>query len=122
MTRVNRSADCGNSPKNRMVEDIAVALETRDRAFLSGILEPEAIWNHVGGTVTTAEAIQDQVRALGKPTGLAIDCVMSHGKVGAVNGKVKRGKSEQRFCHVIEFTSVKCNRVRRIESYGEEKE
>ncbi|WP_308365944.1 MULTISPECIES: hypothetical protein [unclassified Microbulbifer] len=119
MAQVNRSMDCGNSPKNKMVEDIAIALDTRDTDFLSSILDSEAVWSYVGGTATTSEAILDQVGVMNKPTSLTVDHVMSHGKVGAVNGNAKRGKSEQRFCHVIEFTSVKCNRVRRIESYGD---
>ncbi|CAM3686057.1 nuclear transport factor 2 family protein [Rheinheimera salexigens] len=118
MARVNRSADCGNSPKNKMAEDIVVALETRDIEFLSTLLDSEATWNYVGGTVTTAEAILDHVGALNAPASVMIDRVMSHGKVGAVNGDAARGKSEQRFCHVIEFTSAKCNQVCRIESYA----
>jgi hypothetical protein len=118
MAQVNRSTDCGNSPKNKMVEDIAIALDTRDIDFLSFILDSEAVWNHEGGTSTTSEAILDQVGAVAKPTSLTVDHVMSHGKVGAVNGTAKRERREHRFCHVIEFTSVKCNRVRRIESYG----
>ncbi|MBB3063281.1 nuclear transport factor 2 family protein [Microbulbifer rhizosphaerae] len=118
MVQVNRSMDCGNSPKNKMVEHIAIALDTQDTDFLSSILDSEAVWSYVGGTATTSEAILDQVGAVNKPTSLTVDHVMSHGKVGAVNGNVKRGKSEQRFCHVIEFTSVKCNRVCRIESYS----
>ncbi|ALS99894.1 nuclear transport factor 2 family protein [Lacimicrobium alkaliphilum] len=119
MSQVSRSADCGNSPKNKMVEDIAIALETRDTDFLRSILDPEVMWNYVGGTVTTSAAILVQVGELDKPTSLTVDHVISHGKTGAVNGYTRKGKSEQRFCHVIEFTSVKCNRIRRIESYGE---
>lgn len=115
---VNRSMDCGNSPKNKMAEDIAIALDTRDTDFLSVILDSEAVWNYVGGTATTAKAILDQVGTVNRPVSLTVDHVVSHGKVGAVSGNARRGKSEQRFCHVIEFTSVKCNRVRRIESYG----
>lgn len=118
MTRVKRSADCGNSPKNKMTEDIAIALEARDTDFLSTILDSDAVWNYVNGTTTTAEAVLNEVSALKKPRNLTIDRVISHGKVGAVNGNVSHSKGKQRFCHIIEFTSVKCNRVRRIESYG----
>lgn len=118
MTQVNRSADCGNSPKNKMAEAIAVALETRDIGFLATLLDSEVIWNYAGATVTTAEAILDHVGALDKPTSLTIDRVTSHGKAAAINGEARRGKSLQRFCHVIEFTSVKCNKIIRIESYN----
>jgi len=117
MTQIDRSEDCGNSPKNKMTENIAVALEARDVAFLTTVLDSAATWHYVGGTVTTAEAILDRVSSLNSPTRLTVDRVMSHGKVGAVNGDTVERKSIQRFCHVIEFTSVKFNHVRRIESY-----
>lgn len=117
MTRLIRSADCGNSPKNKMAEDIAVALEIRDIEFLETVLDAEAIWSYMDGSSTTSESILNHVGALDKPTSLTINRVLSHGKVGAANGDVKRGKSSQRFCHVIEFTSVRCNKVCRIESY-----
>ena len=114
MTLVNRSADCGNSPKNKMAENIAVALEIRDGEFLATILVSDALWNYVGGTLNTAKGVLDH---LNKPTSQTIDRVMSHGKVGAVNGIATYGNSAHRFCYVIEFTSAKCNQVCRIESY-----
>lgn len=118
MTEVSRSSDCGNSPKNRMAEDIAVALATQDTDFLSQVLDPGAHWSHPGGTRTTAEAILEQVASGGAPASLAIEHAISHGKVGAVSGSVVREAGRFGFCHVIEFTSVKCSRVRRIDSYG----
>lgn len=118
MTKLNRSADCGNSPKNKMVEDIGIALERRDTEFLSSILDSEAVWSYLNSTTTKAENILDTLSTLDKPAALNMDHVMSHGKVGAVNGGSERDTGKQRFCHVIEFTSTKCNRVKRIESYG----
>ncbi|MEN3158720.1 hypothetical protein ABC502_10085 [Alkalimonas sp. NCh-2] len=118
MTKLNRSADCGNSPKNKMVEDIGIALERRDAEFVSSILDYEAVWGYTGSITTTAEKILNTLSGLDKPAALTIDHVMSHGKVGAVNGFSERGKGKQRFCHIIEFTSTKCSRVKRIESYG----
>ena len=118
MTEVSRSSDCGNSPKNRMAEDIAVALATQDTDLLSQVLDPGAHWNHPAGTWTTAKAILEQVASGGAPASLAIEHAISHGKVGAVSGSVVRETGRFGFCHVIEFTSVKCSRVRRIDSYG----
>lgn len=117
MTEVNRSTDCGNSPKNRMVEDIAVALETGDTNFLSTILDSGAVWNYSGRREASGEDILSELHRQDKQDVLTIDHVMSHGKLGAVNGHAKRGKTEQRFCHVIEFTSTKCNKIWRVESY-----
>lgn len=41
MTKLNRSSDCGNSPKNKVVEDIGIALERGDTEFLSSIIDSE---------------------------------------------------------------------------------
>lgn len=117
MTKVNRSTDCGNSPKNKMVEDIAVALETGDNNFLSAILDSGAVWNYSDRRAASGEDILSELHGQDKQDVVTIDHVMSHGKLGAVNGHAKRGKTEQRFCHVIEFTSTKCNKIWRVESY-----
>lgn len=117
MTQVHRSADCGNSPKNGIAEDIAVALETKDIELLTIVLDSGVVWHHAGGVVTTALLVVDQVATANSPSAVTIDHVISHGKVAAVNGTTKRGKHEGRFCHVLEFTSVKFHRVRRIESF-----
>jgi|SRR5690554_667422 len=117
MTKINRSAGCGNSPKNKTVEDIAIALEVRDCEYLSTMLDPEAVWNHSNGPTSTAKQIMHRLLAEGKPAILTIDNAISHGKVGAVNGRFEGVKGEQRFCHIIEFTSAKCIRVARVDSY-----
>lgn len=118
MTRIKRSADCGNSPKNKIVEDIGIALEMYDTGFLTTILDPDVVWDSSSSKKTSAENVLNALSTQSKPTALTVAHVMSHGKVGAVNGNAEHGKGEQRFCHVIEFTSTKCNRVKRIESYG----
>lgn len=117
MTNVNRSTACGNSPKNKMVEDIAVALETDDARFISAILDSGGVWNDADSGEVVWEDILSELRGQNKQDVVTIDHVMSHGKLGAANGHAKRGKTGQRFCHVIEFTSAKCNKIRRVESY-----
>ena len=86
MARVSRSAVSDNSPNNKMAENIAVALEAGDIDFLFAVLDSEAIWNDVDGSVVAAEGILDHVSALNKPDSLTIDRVMPRGKVGAING------------------------------------
>lgn len=117
MTQIIRSVDCGNSPKNQMVEDLAVAFESGDSGSLSSVLEQAARWNCAAFELVTAETILASVRAQPKPDEVFIDRVMSHGKVGAVNGVSRRGGAERRFCYVFAFSSVKCQRLSRIESY-----
>lgn len=118
MTKLNRIGDCGNSPKNKMLEDIGIALEMRDCEYLSTILDSEAVWSFSRSIMTTSEQILDTLTAQDKPAAMTVCHALCHGKIGAVNGYAKRGKSEQHFCHIIEFTSTKCNRVKRIDSYG----
>lgn len=118
MINVIRSTSCGNSPKNKMVEDIAVAIEVKDAEFLATVLDADAVWNCDNGATMSSEASLALLHSSDTRGDITIDCVMSHGKVGAANGIASRSKTAKRFCHVIEFTSVKCNRVRRIESYN----
>lgn len=117
MTTIQRSADCGNSPKNAKTETIAVALESRDVGAVLAVLDADAVWNNADERLAGAQPIVDRLGTLTTPTRLTIDRVMSHGKVGAVNGIAAQGSQQRRFCHVIEFSSVKCDRVARIESY-----
>ncbi|MBA2668194.1 MAG: hypothetical protein H0U69_14290 [Trueperaceae bacterium] len=117
MTHIRRSADCGNSPKNGLAEDVAVALETRGVDVLTPILDPEVEWHHPNGVVTSARSVADQVAIGVAPNSVTIDHVVSHGKVAAVNGTTERGQGERRFCHVLVFTSTTFKKVRRIESF-----
>ncbi|MFG1496222.1 nuclear transport factor 2 family protein [Saccharospirillum sp. HFRX-1] len=117
MTQINRSADCGNSPKNTTTECIGVALETLAMKQLQGLLAETVMWRLPEVTLTGIDAIAVYLSEQSAPIKLDIDRVASHGKAGAVNGIATHGKTPRRFCHLIEFTSVKCERVSRIESY-----
>ena len=102
MTKLRRSGDCGNSPKNLFAEDFAIALFTGDREALGR---------------TAAEGLD-----LGKlpepPVEMSIDHVVTHGKAGAVNGTLvaKDGGSEG-FCLVLTFASAKADRVSKVQRY-----
>ncbi len=50
-------------------------------------------------------------------TQLTIEHVISHGRVGAVNGAVQRGGKTNDFCDVFEFANAKAERVKSIRSY-----
>ena len=117
MTQIKRSADCGNSPKNARSEAIAVAIECRDVEHLSGYLSAQASRHWADITLTGLADVLSDLQQRPLPDRLMIDRVVSHGKVGAVNGVADYGTERRRFCHLIEFTSVKCEQVRRIESY-----
>jgi hypothetical protein len=118
MPKVLGSKDCGNSPKNRFVQDVAVALE-------SGKAEPENFSLEVTWDQLSAEQIMGRPAVLKKlaarvePATIVIEHAISHGKVGAANGEVILGNGHRRrFSHVLEFTNHKANCVAAIKSYA----
>lgn len=119
MAKVNRSKDCGNSPKNKFAENIAVSIELGDSAFLIEVLSQDALWELPNGALIKRDEVKAQIDTCReKPVTLTIDHVVTHGKAGAVNGTVEQKSGAlKRFCHVIEFSTAKCEKVRRIVSY-----
>ena len=61
MTKVLRSRDCGNSPKNTLLEDLTIALAKRDTRFLIGVVTEDVRWNVVGRRALV-EAIDETSR------------------------------------------------------------
>lgn len=118
MTEINRSKDCGNSPKNKYAEEIAVAIEMRDIDFLMEAFSPDMSWEFPDGTFAKGTDILGPAFASEEaPDVLTIDHVLTHGRVGAVNGTAEVEGSVRRFCHVIEFANTRCEKVRRLVSY-----
>lgn len=118
MTEIIDSADCGNSPKNRFVQDIAIALETG--AEQGDQFDENVAWARTPDEqITGRDALVAVVAAKQSPAKVIVEHAISHGKVGAANGEVilPNGQS-YRFCHVIAFSSVKANCVTTIASYG----
>ena len=116
--RIIPSTDCGNSPKNTLLQDIAIAFANRDADFLSDHLTDDVRWELVGSRVVAGlAALMQTVKQSDDITQLTVGHVMSHGRVGAVNGTVQRGAKVDDFCHVFEFANAKAERVKSIRSY-----
>ena len=119
-TNVIRSKDCGNSPKNRLVEDFTVALAIGDSKGVSRLVTDDVEWVIAGGRkmVGVAEVTRavDDARPA-RPYSVTIDHVMSHGKLGAASGSVQSGDEAYLFCNVIEFSNARATAVRRITTY-----
>ncbi len=121
MTDVIRSGDCGNSPKNILVESLSIALATGDIAGVGAATVGDVQWRIVGnepvaGAAEVAEALRAEIRR--KPRRVVIGHVMTHGRAGAVNGTVEfAGGKHREFCDVFEFSSAKGTHVSRITSY-----
>ncbi|MFC6760782.1 hypothetical protein ACFQFQ_16805 [Sulfitobacter porphyrae] len=117
MTRIQGSKDCGNSPKNRFVQDVAIALETGDATPEK--FADDVIWERA--TETSLEGKKSLLKSLAArdtPETVIIEHAISHGKVGAASGETTLNGAARRFCHVIEFASVKGDLVAVIKSYA----
>ena len=121
MTEVKRSGDCENAPKNKLLEDLSVALYTSDVEFLLDRVTDDFQWYIVGKEVTSAK--QEFAEAVGKvmspkPLEMAILHVVTHGRAGAVNGRLGFGGAKTReYCDVYEFGNAKGTHVKAISSY-----
>ena len=110
MTRITRSADCGNSPKNAAVEEIAVMLE--GGTWSRDAFGESTVWALADGRlVEGADDIRDARRMA--PEEIRIDHAIAHGKVGAVSG-VTDGEA---FAYILTYTSAGMKRLARIDSY-----
>lgn len=117
MIIVHGSKDCGNSPRNTFVQQIAVALET-------GRIAPEdfsesVIWESGSGQkVIGRQVMTEKLAARPTPATLTIEHAISHGKTGVACGQLTFANGEtRRFCYVFIFTSVKARCVSMIKSY-----
>jgi len=121
MTKIIKSDDCGNSPKNLLVESISIALALGDGRSLSGSVTDDIRWNIIGTDLLQGkESFDARLEQLSndKVIEIVIQHVATHGKAGAVNGtkKLKNGKTYA-FCDVYEFSGVKGTSVQDITSY-----
>jgi hypothetical protein len=119
MTKIVRSKDCGNSPKNRLAENLAVALLAGDDKTVTELTTDDVEWIMVGGEILHGRGavLRALPKVVGAPVTLTVSHVMTHGKSGAVDGTVLHRAGSARFCEVFEFSNAKGTRVNRIISY-----
>ena len=111
MTRVTRSGDCGNSPRNTAAETLALALEGGE--WVADLLDEDSRWNPATGRARIgADAIRKAAKRLA-PDAIRIERVATHGAAGAVSG-VTDGKA---FAHVLTFTTAAGKRIATIDSF-----
>lgn len=119
--RVIASSDCGNSPKNKFVQSLSIALAKGDVAFILGKVTDDIRWEIVGDkTVFGKDEFAPALKRMKDSAAveLTIQHVLTHGKAGAVNGtmRLKNGKSRA-FCDVYEFSGASGKSVKEIVSY-----
>lgn len=119
MTKVQRSRDCGNSPKNQLLQELTVAIARGDEGQTLKSLSADVQWNPIGRkSVSGAQAVCRGLLRYGPASSLEIGHVVSHGRSGAVDGVVAFGKKKRAFCQVYEFSSAKGTEVNGITTYS----
>lgn len=123
MTKIIRSEDCGNSPKNKFIENIEIAMAKNDTDFLLSAIDSDIHWHIIGqksvqGKNEFLETLTEIFQS-SEVTEITINHVMTHGKAGAVNGsrKHKNGKTFQ-FCTVYVFSNAKGTSIKEITHYA----
>jgi hypothetical protein len=119
VTEIVRSPDCGNSPKNLFAQETAVALATGDLEFILDHIDDDVDWRIAGRERLRGKtALANRLRDVPEPAALTVHHVMTHGKVGSVNGTmIFPGGRTREFCDVYEFTNARGNAIRTITSY-----
>jgi SnoaL-like domain len=118
--RIIPSGDCGNSPKNTLLQDMAIAFAKRDARFLLDHVTDDIRWEVVSAQVVEGKdafAHALEKLSLGEVTQVTIEHVVSHGRTGAINGFVQHSATTSDFCDVFEFANAKGERVKTIRSY-----
>lgn len=122
MTLVIVSEDCGNSPKNLLLQNLTIALAKRELENTLLIVAEDIEWEIIGerlvqGKPSLAKFLQElQVDPVAE---LEISHVVSHGKAGAVDGAaILNNGRKYRFCNFYEFAGAKGTIVRRIVTYA----
>lgn len=116
MTEIHKSPDCGNSPKSRFAQEIALALETGeiDPAVFAG----DVVWRDGNQTRRGPEALAESAAGRETPRSVVVHHAIAHGKTGMASGETTLSDGAVRgFCHVFEFTSAKAAQVAEISSY-----
>lgn len=116
--KIIRSADCGNSPKNQLLETVAIALATCDWEEIADVVKEEITWEKVGDQVVQgAEELRIMLEGAKPCNEITIEHVVSHGRAGAVNGIAVYGAKQNPFCHMFEFGNTKGTSVKSVKTY-----
>src|SRR5260221_12939996 len=90
MTKINIAEDCGNSPKNILLQKLTIAFAKVEAQVILDSVTEDMRWNLVGSPLVQGKAEFAKVLArMNIAAELTISHVMTHGKAGAVNGTLK---------------------------------
>lgn len=107
--KIHVQADCGNSPRKAQIRDVTIAYAQGDSDQVIAQVADTIRWHLVGDKLSEGKpAFTETLKTMQgvQATELWIDHIITHGKSGAVNGRVHL--ADQRtfaFCDIVTFTS-----------------
>lgn len=121
MTKVIIREDYGNSPKNVFVQELTIAFAKGDTKFIQSNVTDDVRWVIVGDSLVEGKGkIVEMLKQLknDKVVELTIQHIATHGKAGAVDGRLKfKNGKKVAYCNVYEFSNSKGTSVKEINSY-----
>ncbi|KHE72669.1 nuclear transport factor 2 family protein, partial [Halobacillus sp. BBL2006] len=102
--------DCGNAPKKTFLKEFNIAFAKGDVDFITESVSEDFSWEIIGEKVIHGkDEFTDWLDQLGdhKVTKIHIQNILTHGRMGAVNGtlKMKDGRRIS-FCDMYTFTDA----------------
>ena len=111
-TKVKRSKDCGNSPKQTLLQEFAISIARADTKILAELTLQNTSWHQSGRKqIFNQEEFLRALEKAGPVEEVEIFDVVSHGKKGAVRGSYLRSGKRRVFCHFLDFANTKCTHV-----------
>jgi hypothetical protein len=121
MIRAVRIPDCGNSPRKRFVQELAIALPRLQTALVARRVSDAVRWRILGqAELAGCSAVIQPLRRRRAPdlAQIVIHHGATHGTTGCVSGTVEFRRRLPVHSHdVHKFTSAKGNCVRSITSF-----
>ena len=116
--KINKNKDCGNSPKNKFVQNLEIAISQSDASFLKESTTEDLEWIILGiDRFEGHPSIPLALKALKLISAekLSINHVLSHGKTGASQSERLAGNGlSQNISNFFQFRSAKGDKVSKI--------
>jgi hypothetical protein len=91
MTKIVKSDGCGNSPKNLLVQSLAIAIETANASAFSRCVTTDVVWALPGRKSFVGKAAclaYLRSRKSSSPKQVRVRRVINHGRAGAADGMI----------------------------------
>lgn len=118
--KLNLPNDCDNSPKRKIIQELFLALIKCDWDTINNHLVDEVIWEIVGGQLMPGkEEIHKflQRNSIGQIEEVTIDYILTHGKFGAVGGKIVLTTDIIHFADFFDFSSTSSKKISKIKTF-----